>query len=126
MKYFPTAKTPRKRRKAPNAGHCVECPTKAEVAQLRESVLGKPFVPGYHTSPIQKGVLGKISKIREELDELEDAERQGVRVMMLVELSDLVGAIEQFLVSAFPTMTLDDLVAMKNVTKRAFENGQRS
>jgi hypothetical protein len=125
MKYYPTKKTPLQRRKAPNAGHCVKCPTKVEVKEAWEAAIGKPFVPGYHTSPIRKGVLGKISKIREELDELEDAERQGIRVMMLVELSDLIGAIEHFLSASFPTMTLDDLVKMKNATERAFENGRR-
>lgn len=81
--------------------------------------------PGYHLREIRKGHLGDISKIREELEELEDAHDQGVKVMELVELSDLLGAIDAFLFKHHKGMTIDDLVAMHKVTKRAFENGRR-
>ena len=37
--------------------------------------------PGYHLRAIRKGKLGEVSKIREELEELEDATEQGVRIM---------------------------------------------
>lgn len=80
---------------------------------------------GYHVTEIQKGTLGEISKIQEELDELKDADKQGVRIMALVELSDLVGAIESYLETHFPEVNMEDLMKMSNVTKRAFRNGRR-
>lgn len=81
---------------------------------------------GYHIDNIKKGVLGEISKIQEELDELKDAQSQGVKIMELVELSDLIGAIELYLEKHHECITLEDLIRMKNITKRAFENGHRS
>lgn len=81
--------------------------------------------PGYHLSPIEKGELGEASKIREELDEFMDATRQGVSIMALVELSDMVGSIESYLTKHHPSIKLADLKAMSDVTKRAFLNGRR-
>ena len=81
--------------------------------------------PGYHTREIKRGVLGTSSKIREELEELEDAEDQGVKVMALVELSDMIGAIDSYLDHNFADVTLQDLIKMHEVTKRAFVNGHR-
>lgn len=82
--------------------------------------------PGYHLADIPKGKLGEISKIREELDELIDAEAQGVRIMALVELSDLVGALRAYLSRYYPGFTVSDLERMSHVTERAFRNGHRS
>lgn len=81
--------------------------------------------PGYHLREIKRGKLGELSKIQEELDEAKDAEEQGVRIMLLVELADMIGAIEGYLEKHFPGMTLDDLKGMSNVTRRAFESGAR-
>lgn len=81
---------------------------------------------GYHLTEITKGELGKLSKIREELNELEDAELQNNRIMMLVELSDLVGSIEEYLERQFSgQFELADLIQMSKATKRAFESGER-
>jgi hypothetical protein len=80
---------------------------------------------GYHLAEITKGELGEISKIEEEVAELRDAAQQGVRVMELVELSDLVGAIESYLERHHSGYTIADLLAMAEVTKRAFLNGCR-
>lgn len=80
---------------------------------------------GYHLTEIRKGVLGESSKIREELMELEDAEAQGCKVMALVELSDLVGAVNAYLTQNHPGVTLTDLDRMARITKRAFDNGRR-
>jgi len=44
--------------------------------------------------------------------------------MELVELSDLVGAIDLY-VNNYYNLTLDDLIKMKEITERAFENGRR-
>ena len=80
--------------------------------------------PGYHLRKIKKGVLGEPSKLREELEELEDALEQGVRIMALVEMSDLYGALAACAEKHGATM--EDLKAMHEVTKRAFESGRRS
>ncbi len=92
-------------------------PTLVEQQMLRE------WMAGYHVDNIPKGVLGRSSKITEELAELIDAEKQGVRIMVAVELSDLYGAIEAFALTQ--GLTMDDLKNMSNVTKRAFQNGTR-
>lgn len=81
---------------------------------------------GYHLTEIPKGVLGDSSKIREELLELEDAERQDAKIMALLELSDLLGAVRAYLAKHYPDMTLDDLLKMDALTARAFANGRRS
>lgn len=81
--------------------------------------------PGYHLSEIPHGVFGDVSKILEEAHEVKDAADQGVRVMVLVELSDLVGAIQGYLDKHEPGMKISDLQAMAEVTHRAFENGSR-
>jgi len=85
-----------------------------------------PHQPGYHIAPIPRGVLGELSKIGEEFSELFDAANQGVRVMELVELADLYGAIESYLLNKHPGTTMEDLAAMSAVTKRAFQNGHRA
>lgn len=83
----------------------------------------EPTVSGYHVSTIQKGVYGELSKIREELDEAVDAEAQGSSIMLLVELSDLYGALEA--VVEKHGKTISDLKIMSDITKRAFESGAR-
>lgn len=70
-------------------------------------------------------MYGEDSKIYEEVDEFADALDQGVAIMALVELSDLIGAIKGWLAKNHPSITLDDLVAMSAVTDRAFESGAR-
>lgn len=81
--------------------------------------------PGYHLKQIKKGVIGHISKIREELDELKDAEEQGCRIMQILELSDLLGSIELYLKRVCPSLDMHDLLKMSEVTNRAFANGRR-
>lgn len=78
----------------------------------------------YHLKTIPKGVLGDFSKIEEEFLEAQDAFEQKNPVMTLVELSDLLGAIEAY-VATFH-MTLQDLIVMKEATTRAFNSGHRS
>jgi len=48
----------------------------------------------FHKAKIQKGIYGELSKIKEELDEAYDAESQGQDLMLLIELSDIIGAVE--------------------------------
>lgn len=80
---------------------------------------------GYHLKKIEKGVVGELSKIKEELEECFDAEAQGCKVMVIVELSDLVGAINHYLSKNYPSISLQDLNKMAEITKRAFDNGRR-
>lgn len=79
----------------------------------------------YHLDKIEKGVYGELSKIQEEILEALDADKQNCDVMVLVELSDTIGAIEAYLEKHHPTITLDSLIKMSNITKRAFKSGQR-
>lgn len=95
----------------------------SELWDMIESML--PPLPGYHLAPITRGVLGEASKVIEEANEFIDAVDQGVSIMALVELSDLVGAAEAYLAKHHPSMTLDDLKSMSAVTRRAFDNGRR-
>lgn len=80
---------------------------------------------GYHLTDIEKGNIGELSKVREELDEALDAEAQCCKVMLLVELSDMLGAIEAYLEKHIPGVTLDDLRSMSDITRRAFRSGAR-
>lgn len=80
---------------------------------------------GYHLREIQKGVLGTASKVREEAEEFADAVEQGCKIMSLVELSDLYGAMEAFLHTNFGDVGMEDLKEMSDITKRAFTNGHR-
>lgn len=80
---------------------------------------------GYHVTDIKRGSFGEVSKIEEEFQEFMDATKQGVTVMQLVELSDMLGAIEGWLERYHPNVTLNQLCKMKDVTKRAFKNGHR-
>lgn len=81
---------------------------------------------GYHIAEIKKRNYGSAGKIQEELDELNDAHEQGSKIMQLVELSDLYGAIEGYLQQNFPGMSMQDLKKFSDITKRAFESGERS
>jgi hypothetical protein len=82
--------------------------------------------PGYHLADIPRGELGELSKVHEELLEALDAEAQGASVMVLVELSDLMGAVRAYLGKHHPSVTLGDLVKFSAITQRAFENGHRT
>ncbi len=79
---------------------------------------------GYHLNDnIEKGVVGEFSKIEEEFQELKDAHEQGDKILIACELSDLVGAIEEY-AKKF-NLTIDDLVKFSNKTKSAFKEGKR-
>ena len=78
---------------------------------------------GYHLKKIKKGKLGELSKIREELEEAEDSEKQGAKIMLMIELSDMIGAIEA--VGEKLGVSLEDLLKMKELTQRAFRTGER-
>jgi len=79
---------------------------------------------GYHLREIKRGVFGEASKITEEHEEFLEALEQKNPLMALIELSDLIGAIEEY-VQRHHNMTLDDLLTMKDATKRAFQSRAR-
>lgn len=97
--------------------------TPAELVEALTGIDDTPEKPGYHLTPIAKGVLGEPSKIIEEAAEFADAVQQGATIMGLVELADLQGAIRAYL--ARFNLTLADLDAMADITERAFVNGRR-
>ena len=78
----------------------------------------------YHLRPIQtQGVYGQASKIREELEELEEALEQNNAILAMCELADLYGAIEGLTLKLGITMA--DVAKMSEGTKRAFLSGSR-
>lgn len=80
--------------------------------------------PGYHLVEIPKGSFGGFSKIEEEIAELQDAHEQGSEIMELIEMSDLIGAIEAYADQHF-NISFDQLLTFKKITARAFKNGHR-
>ena len=78
---------------------------------------------GYHISQIKKGEIGEASKIAEEFFEFMDALEQKAKVMELIELADMLGAIEEYVKKY--GMTLEDLKVFSDITKRAFLSGER-
>jgi hypothetical protein len=79
---------------------------------------------GYHKTEIPKGVLGEASKINEEFFEFKDAHIQNNTIMELLELSDLIGAIESYTKLKY-NVNLDDLILMTRATQSAFRDGER-
>jgi hypothetical protein len=78
---------------------------------------------GYHKRNIARGEIGKISKVQEELDEYLDAQEQGIKIMEMLELSDIYGALES--VAETYNLTMDDLKLMSDRTKESFKSGER-
>ena len=84
------------------------------------------YTPGYHFQEIPRGEYGEISKILEEAAELKDAMEQGNKVMVIIELSDLIGAIDGYMEKHYgDKLTIDNLLTMAETTKRAFKSGHR-
>lgn len=79
---------------------------------------------GYHKSFIPKGILTNISKIQEEYLEFIDANSQNNPVMELIELSDLLGAIEAYTKYHY-NIDLNGLITMTRATQSAFKDGER-
>jgi len=94
--------------------------------EMIREMLPEQRKPGYHLTNIDRGEVGEPSKIVEEALELADAHRQGVRIMSQLEMSDVYGALDRYREKHHPDLDIKDIRAMYNVTRRAFENGQRS
>ncbi len=80
---------------------------------------------GYHKREIKKGVLGQWSKIEEEWAECADAHEQENSIMELVELSDLLGAIDEYVRVQYMNITIEDVLQMTRSTQGAFRSGDR-
>jgi len=78
---------------------------------------------GYHKREITKGEIGEFSKIREEFEELTDAYDQCDKILIMCELSDLIGAIEEYAKQYH--INLGDLKRFSDKTKSAFKEGKR-
>lgn len=63
----------------------------------------------FHKKTIKRGKYGDLSKILEEVEEAIDAEEQGQRFMMLIELSDIIGAVEGVLLKQKFNITVEEL-----------------
>ena len=87
-------------------------------------VIEKVRAVGYHLTKISKSRYGTIGKIYEETLELLDAEKQDSKIMQLVELSDLYGAIEAY--AETHGFNMEELKKMSDITKRAFKSGRRT
>jgi phosphoribosyl-ATP pyrophosphohydrolase len=71
---------------------------------------------GFHRNIITRGIYGELSKVREELEEAEDAIQQGQTLMLLVELADIVGACAG--VAAKHGLSINDLVAFAQLRSK--------
>lgn len=71
----------------------------------------------FHNRKIKKGIYGEFSKIEEELDEAKEALEQGNKLMFLIELSDIIGAIEG--VIEHHGLDLNDLIKFSNKVKES-------
>lgn len=92
----------------------------------RETVgAGKYTKHACHVSPIPVGTVGEFSKIVEEFHEAQDAHLQGDKVMLLIELGDMLGAVERFVAKNFKGVTFDDLVIRMKAHHAAIDAKQR-
>lgn len=81
---------------------------------------------GYHLRPIKvRGEFGTIEKMEEELDELREAMEQNNKILALIELTDLYGALRGYLETHFPDISMEDVKNMSDATRRAFLEGDR-
>ncbi len=87
--------------------------------------MNRPFKFRIWNNRTSEWVYGHFSKIEEEFHELKDAMNQQDRVLALVELSDLIGAIDGFLKNEFKTIDFNDIIKFSKLTQNAFETGDR-
>lgn len=98
--------------------------TRSTHPELDRLEKAKPESKGYHTRHIEKGVLGESSKIFEEYEEFCDALEQKNDIMALLELSDMIGAIEAYAEKKH-NVSLKSVLRMMKATKKAFKDGTR-
>lgn len=64
----------------------------------------------YHTYEIPKGVYGELSKVKEEILEFIDGEKQDNQILIRCELSDIYGAYEEYLKRSMWGRTIDEMI----------------
>lgn len=64
----------------------------------------------YHTYEIPKGVYGELSKVKEEILELIDGEKQDNQILIRCELSDIYGAYEEYLKQSLISTTIEEMI----------------
>ena len=74
----------------------------------------------WHKRKITKGTYGEFSKIEEEVEEAKDALEQNNNLMYLIELSDILGAIEGIVEKH--GLTISDLKTFSNKVKESKKN----
>lgn len=72
----------------------------------------------FHVHPIRSGVYGELSKVQEELDEAVDAETRGQEILLLIELSDIIGAVAG--VAERHGHTLESLIQFSELRRSVF------
>lgn len=72
----------------------------------------------FHISEYKKGDYKTFDKIIEEYEEILDARKQNNKIMEIIELSDLIGAIEGYIENEF-NLTLNDLILFSNKVKES-------
>ncbi len=71
----------------------------------------------FHEKNIKKGVYGEFSKVEEEVEEAKDALQQQNHLMYLIELSDIIGAVEK--IAENYGLTIHDLIKFSNKVKES-------
>ena len=80
--------------------------------------IGNTF--SWHKRKITKGTYGEFSKVEEEVEEAKDALEQNNNLMYLIELSDILGAIEGIVEKH--GLTISDLKTFSNKVKESKKN----
>jgi hypothetical protein len=80
---------------------------------------------GYHLQEIPRGKIGEVSKITEEYEEFMDAIKQNSPILQLVELSDLIGAIDLYAQNKYK-IGIFEIIKMTRATQSAFIEGDRN
>lgn len=93
--------------------------------KIFEPLVESLSISPYHTVHIPKGVYGEHTKILEEVLEFQDALKQDNPILVLCELADLVGAIGGY-VEKHHNITLEDIIKMTKLNRKAFEDGHRT
>lgn len=71
----------------------------------------------WHKKEIKKGIYGELSKVEEELAEAKDALEQNNTLMYLIELSDIVGAVEGIIEKH--GLSLEELITFSDKVKES-------
>ena len=72
----------------------------------------------FHVMPVRRGTYGELSKVQEELDEALDAETRGQKLLLMIELSDIIGAVAG--VAERHGYSLDDLIQFSELRRNVF------